>query len=203
LTAAKAKLLQLVKKDATADLAYGLLAQICYWQGEVSPAAARLELYDEGIEYGKTGVAINEDSLASNFWLAVNYGLYAKERGIKQGIQLIDPIERHLKKSEELDPSYFYGAPPRALGRFYHQLPGWPFSRGDVKKALGYLEQALEFGPTFYLNHIYIADIYISLKKTDKARQHLQWVIKAPLARHHPQEDSRDKEIAKEMLRGL
>jgi tetratricopeptide (TPR) repeat protein len=196
-------LVKLVKKDPAVDWAYGLLAQICYWRGEVADPEERLEIYQQGVKYGQEGVAVNEDSLESNFWLAVNYGLHGNERGILEAARLIDPIEKHTRKALEVDESYFYGAPWRVLGRLYNQLPGWPLSRGDNKKALEYLKNALKHGPKFYLNHIYIADVYSGLKDKAKAREHLEWVIKAPLSPHHEKEDTRDKQVAKDMLKKL
>jgi len=201
---AEALLVKLVKKDPSCDWAFGLLAQICYWRGEVAgPKDDKRGIYEQGIEYGEKGIEANEDSLESNFWLAVNYGSFGKEEGMLYAMRLIDPIEKHTRKALEIDESYFYGAPLRVLGRLYNQLPGWPLSRGDNKKALDFMLKALKHGPTFYLNHIYIADIYSGLKKKDKAREHLEWVIKAPLALHHEKEDARDKEVAKEMLKSL
>lgn len=200
---AEAVLNKLVKKDESCAWAYGLLSQICYWRGEVADPSDRLEIYEQGVEYAKTGLDVDEDNLESNFWLAVNYGLFGKEKGMLEAMRLVDPIEKHTRKALEVDESYFYGAPLRVLGRFYNQLPGWPISRGDNKKALDFLLKALKHGPKFYLNHIYIADVYISTKNKDKAREHLEWVIKAPLSPNHEKEDSRDKEIAKNMLKNI
>lgn len=200
---AEDQLVKLIDKDKEADRAYGLLAQIYYWRGEVADPDDRLEIYEKGVKYGQDGVAVNEESLESNFWLAVNYGLLGKERGVLESVRLVDPIEKHTRKALEVDESYFYGAPWRVLGRLYNQLPGWPLSRGDNKKALEYLQKALKFGPKFYLNHLYIADVYAALKDKAKAREHLEWVIKAPLSPHHEKEDTRDKEVAKEMLKKL
>ncbi|MBI4850778.1 MAG: hypothetical protein HY819_03020 [Acidobacteria bacterium] len=196
-------LLKLLTKNPDCDWAYGLLSQICYWQGEDPKAIDRLEIYEKGVEYGEKGVEVNEDSLESNFWLAVNYGLVGREKGMLQAVRLVDPIEKHTRKALEIDESYFYGAPLRVLGRLYNQLPSWPISRGDNKKALDFLLKALKHGPKFYLNHIYIADVYTSLKNKEKAREHLQWVIKAPLSPHHEKEDTRDKKVAKDMLENL
>ncbi|MEW6732826.1 MAG: TRAP transporter TatT component family protein, partial [Acidobacteriota bacterium] len=191
---AEATLTKLIKKDPECDWAYGLLAQIYYWRGEVAESKDRIKFYQRGVEYGEQGVAVNSENLESNFWLAVDYGLLGQERGILESLRLIDPIEKHAEKALKLDESYFYGGPLRLLGRFYNQLPGWPISRGDNKKALQYLQKALHYGPKFYLNHLYIADIYITLKDKEKAREHLQWVIKAPPSPHHEQEDSRYKQ---------
>lgn len=199
---AEATLLKLLKKDPGCAWAYGLLSQICYWRGEVEKSDL-LEIYEKGVEYGETGVEVDEDSLESNFWLAVNYGLVGREKGMLYAMRLIDPIEKHTRKALEIDESYFYGAPARVLGRLYNQLPGWPISKGDNKKALEFMLKALKHGPKFYLNHIYVADVYSALKNKDKAREHLQWVINATLSPNHEKEDTRDKQVAKDLLKSL
>lgn len=199
---AESILLKHLKKEPDCDWAYGLLSQICYWRGEVS-SSDLLETYEKGVEYGEKGVEANEDSLESNFWLSVNYGLVGREKGMIYAMRLIDPIEKHTRKALELDESYFYGAPLRVLGRLYNQLPSWPISRGDNKKALDFMLKALKHGPKFYLNHIYIADIYAATKNKAKAREHLEWVINAPLSPNHEKEDARDKEVAKDILKNL
>lgn len=199
---AEAMLLKLLKKDPECDWAYGLLSQICYWRGEVEKSDL-LEIYEQGVEYGEKGVEISDESLESNFWLAVNYGLVGREKGMLHAMRLIDPIEKHTRKALEIDESYFYGAPARVLGRLYNQLPGWPISKGDNKKALDFMLKALKHGPKFYLNHIYVADVYSALKNKDKAREHLQWVINAPLSPNHEKEDTRDKQVAKDILKSL
>jgi tetratricopeptide (TPR) repeat protein len=200
---AEATLKKLIDKDPECDWAFGLLSQIYYWRGETAESEDRIDIYKQGMEYGKRGVEIEPDSLESNFWLAVNYGLFGNERGVLESLRLIDPIEKHTRKALDIDEGYFYGGPWRVLGRLYNQLPGWPISRGDNKKALEFLNNALEYGPKFYLNHLYIADIYLALKDKAKAREHLQWVIKAPLSSHHEREDGRYKEEAKALLKKI
>ncbi|HRH40984.1 MAG TPA: TRAP transporter TatT component family protein [Pyrinomonadaceae bacterium] len=192
-----------IEKDPNCDWAYGLISEIYYWTGEFADPDDKLFNFEQGVEYGEKGVEINEDSLEANFWLAVNYGSFGTEKGIMKSLELIKPIKTCIERVLEIDESYFYGGPWRVLGRLYHKAPGFPFSVGDSKKALECLEKAVEFGPKFYLNHLFIAELYQSLRNKDKAREHLEWVINAPLNKNHEIEDAGYKKDAEAMLKKL
>lgn len=194
---------EVIEKDPTCDWAYGLISEIYYWTGEFADPEDKLFNFEKGVEYGEKGVEINEDSLEANFWLAVNYGSFGTEKGIMKSLELIKPIKTCVERVIETDESYFYGGPWRVLGRLYHKAPGFPFSIGDSKKALECLEKAVEFGPKFYLNHLFIAELYQSLRDKDKAREHLEWVINAPLNKNHEIEDAGYKKDAEALLRKL
>lgn len=197
------ELVEITEEDKTCGWAYGLLAEIYYWMGETADAEDKLFYYDKGVEYGKQGVGVDEDSLEANFWLSVNYGSYGHEKGIMKSLSLITPIKDLSEKCIELDESYFYGGPWRVLGRLLNKAPGFPISIGNNKKSLDCFEKALEFGPDFYLNHLFIAELYISARKKDKAREHLEWVLDAELNPNHEIEDEIYKGDAKKLSESL
>ncbi len=197
------ELIELIEKDENCGWAYGLLAEIYYWMGETADAEDKLFYYDKGVEYGEEGVEADEDSLEANFWLAVNYGSFGQEKGIMKSLSLVSPIKERAEKVLELDESYFYGGAWRVLGRLYHKAPGFPLSIGNSKKALECFEKALEFGPKFYLNHLFIAEFYISERKKDKARGHLEWILEANLNKNHEIEDAGYKREAENLLKVL
>ena len=193
----------LVEEDSTVDWAFGLLSEIYYWTGEYAEPGDKLFNFEYGVNYGEKGVAANEDSLESNFWLAVNYGSFGNGKGIMKSLELIKPIKKCLEKCLEIEEGYFYGGPYRVLGRLYHKAPGFPFSIGDNKKAIEYLEKAVEFGPKFFLNHIFIAEAYLTARDKQKAREHLEWIINAPLNKNHEREDEGYKIEAQRLLEKL
>ncbi|NNE99421.1 MAG: hypothetical protein HKN25_10420 [Pyrinomonadaceae bacterium] len=197
------ELLELIDDDPDCAWAYGLLSEIYYWSGEYADAEDKLFYYDKGVEYGEQGVEAEDDSLEACFWLAVNWGSYGHEKGIMKSLSLISPIKEMAEKCIELDESYFYGGPWRVLGRLFNKAPGFPISIGDNKKSHECFEKALEFGPTFYLNHLFIAELYVSDRKKDKAREHLEWIIDAPLNKNHEREDGNYKVDAEALLERL
>lgn len=197
------ELVELIDADPECDWAYGLLSEIYYWSGEYADAEDKLFYYDKGVDYGEQGVEVNEDSLEANFWLAVNWGSYGHAKGIMKSLSLITPIKEKAEHVIEIDESYFYGGAWRILGRLYHKAPGFPISIGNNKKSLECFEKALALGPKFYLNHLFLAELYISERKYDKAKEHLEWIIDASLNKNHEIEDEGYKGDAHVLLKSL
>src|SRR5262249_15805042 len=158
-----------------------LLAEINYWFGESAEAEDKLAFFDEGVQCGEAGIGIDEDSTEANFWLAVNYGAFGQEKGIMQSLALIKPIKERAEKVIKLNENYFYGGAWRVLGRLYHKAPGFPISIGSTKKGIECLEKAVDLGPKFFLNRLFLAEAYLSNREREKAREQLEWIKAAPL----------------------
>lgn len=136
LESARDELFALVEKDSECARAYGLLSEINYLMGEeAEDADDKIAFFNEGVECGKTGVEIDENSLESNFWLAVNYGFYGQEKGVMQSLAMISPIKEAAEKALEKDETFFYGGLHRVLGRLYHKAPGFPYFNRQHEKS--------------------------------------------------------------------
>ena len=196
-------LTEVIESDPGCGWAYGLLSEIYYWSGEYADAEDKLFYFDKGVEYGEEGIEAETDSLEANFWLAVNYGSYGNEKGIMKSLSLINPIKDLAEKVVEIDEGYFYGGPWRVLGRLYNKAPGFPISIGDNSKAEECLLKALEFGPKFYLNHIFLAELYLSDRRYDNAREEVEWILDSPLNKNHEHEDQGYKDEAELLLERL
>ncbi|MEO6588669.1 MAG: TRAP transporter TatT component family protein [Pyrinomonadaceae bacterium] len=204
LETARGELFVLVEKDSECAWAYGLLSEINYWLGEYADDADdKVFFFNEGVECGKEGTAIEENSLEANFWLSVNSGSYGQEKGIMQSLSLINPIKDAAEKALKLDETYFYGGPHRVLGRLFHKAPGFPFSIGSTKKAIEHLEKAVEIGPKFLLNRLFLAEAYISNRDKTKAREQLEWILDSPVNKNHELEDEGYKIEAESLLKDL
>ena len=204
LETARDELFALVEKDSECAWAYGLLAEINYWFGEYAEDAEdKVAFFDEGVGCGEAAVGIDENSLEGNFWLSVNYGSFGQEKGIMQSLALIQPMKRAAEKALAIDGGYFYGGPYRVLGRLYHKAPGFPFSIGSMKKSIELLEKAVEHGPKFFLNRIFLAEAYAANRDRAKAREQLEWILAAPLNRNHEREDEGYRQQAEALLKNL
>lgn len=204
LETARDELFALVEKDSECAWGYGLLSEINYWFGEeADDPDDKIAFYDEGVECGKTGVEIDEDSVEANFWLAVNYGAYGQEKGIMQSLSLISPIKKTAERVIALDETYFYGGPHRVIGRLYHKAPGFPLSIGSNKKAIEHLEKAVAIGPKFFLNRLFLAEVYLSERKKDKAREQLEAILAAAPNTNHEREDEIIRRDAAALLENL
>ena len=173
--------------DADRGTAYAKLAEVLFWLGEYSKADADKEKYfGEGVEYGKRAVELLPESVEANMWYAANMGSHGLVRGIMSSLFYLGPMEKHGNKSIELDETYFQAAPLRLMGRFYHQAPGWPIGSGDTNKAIQILERAVQLGPDFLYNHVYLADAYLSKRRKDEARALLEDVLSRPVSEKYP-----------------
>ncbi|HUF03867.1 MAG TPA: TRAP transporter TatT component family protein [Aridibacter sp.] len=203
LDAANGELLDLLDEDPECAWAYGLLSEIYYWTGEYADADEKLFYFNEGVEYGEKGVELDEECVEANFWLAANWGSYGQEKGIMKSLSLVNLIKAAVERVIEQDESYFYGGPYRILGRLYHKAPGFPISIGDNRKAEENLMKAVELGPKFFLNHLFLAELYISMLEKEKARKQLEWIIEIPPNKNHEREDEGYKERAEKLLESL
>ena len=155
------------------------------------------------MKFGEQGIAADADSLESNFWLAVNYGAYGQEKGIMQSLSSVSPVKNLAERAAQIDESYFYGGPWRVLGRLYHKAPGFPLSIGSTRKAVECLEKAVNLGPKFFLNRLFLAEACISNRDKAKAREHLEWIVKTPPNVNHEREDEDYKRQAAALLKNL
>lgn len=203
LDAAHETLAELVDEDEICGWAYGLLAEIYYWMGESADEEDKLFFYEKGVEWGEAGVEAQEESLEACFWLSVNWGSYGQAKGIMKSLSLIKPIKETAEKCLEMDETYFYGGPWRVLGRLYNKAPGFPISIGDNKKSLECFKKALAYGPKFYLNHLFLAELYISDRKYEEAKETLEWILGADLNRNHEAEDAIYKQEAEILLEDI
>lgn len=173
-------LLQEELSGAQAGLAYTLLAETQFWLGEYATEKSEKETYfGEGVEAGKVAVAKQPDDVASHLWYAANMGAHGITRGIMSSLFYLSPIDQHGKKAVALDENFFYAAPLRLMGRYYHQAPGWPVGKGDLGKAIKHLEKAVDKGPEFLLNHLYLAEAYLARRKKKEAAKLLEHIKSA------------------------
>jgi tetratricopeptide (TPR) repeat protein len=194
------KLSKEVIQNSKSALAYGLLSQIYYWKGEVAEKKDKHQIYETGVEFGKMGIHLDNKNLESQFWLSVCLGLLAEEKGILNSIFLLPSMESSMNSSLAIDKSYFYGGPLRVASMFYFRIPPWPLSKGDKRKSLEYILEALKYGPEFYLNHLYASQIYKSLGERKKAIEHLEWILNAEPTRKFQKENERYKLQARKEL---
>jgi tetratricopeptide (TPR) repeat protein len=66
---------------------------------------------------------------------------------------------------------YDYAGPLRAVGRYWYKLP-WP--KRNIKKSIGYLEEAVDSAPTNIRGHVYLAESYLKAKEKELAKEQLQ-----------------------------
>lgn len=114
----------------------------------------------------------NEDTAAFQFAWAAIAGRLVQQRGLL-AVNLVKDIERHARRSVELDPDFRQGAATRLLGTMYVVAPSSFLEHGNSELGLEMLESLVEKYPDDPENHLRTAEAYIALNDPDQAVEHL------------------------------
>jgi tetratricopeptide (TPR) repeat protein len=155
------------------------LAMADYWLGIHGDDAARRRFLENGIDAGRAAQAARPDRVEGYFWMAANMGELAESFGIRQGLKYRRPVKEALEKALALDPSYLGGGPDRALGRWYHKVPG--LFGGSNEKSLAHLRRSLTYQPDSTVTHYFLAETLLDMGHASEAWAELQKVIDAPI----------------------
>jgi tetratricopeptide (TPR) repeat protein len=155
------------------------IARAHYWLGgRAERDSERGAIYKRGIDYAKMGVAADDASVASHFWLGVMYGAYGQAVGIMQSLHMVEPIEQEMKTVLARDETFDEGGAHRVLGRLYAKLPS--FKGGDRGLARRHLERAIELGPQNTLNYLFLAELLLDEGDKTGAREALEKLLRQP-----------------------
>ncbi|MCB1141804.1 MAG: tetratricopeptide repeat protein [Leptospiraceae bacterium] len=185
------------------DLICGKLSSAYFYKGlfEVNDAKKQELFYEHGVNYGKEAITLNPKAIYGNFWYASNVGMLGLCRGMMASLASVDPMKKSYEIVLKENENFFFAGPHRALGRLYHMAPGWPISVGNKTKALQHLERAIEIGPDFFNNRLYLAELYIDIGQKEKAKKQLEWMANNEPKPEHKVEDIVYKEKGLEILK--
>jgi len=154
------------------------LARARYWLGGHGPEAERRTALETGIGAGRTAVAIRPDRPEGHFWIAANMGALAESFGLRQGLKYRGDIKDELLTVLRLDPAFQQGSADRALGRWYHKVPG--LFGGSDKQSEAHLRKSLSYNPNSASSLYFLAETLIDLNRTPEARAALEQINAAP-----------------------
>ena len=158
--------------DLTASLR---LCELLVWLGAQSPDALSEELFRELIVIAQQARRAHPQDPGPLFFLGVGQGMLADVASVPEGLLLVKQARKNMDELLKQNPDYYYGGPDRVLGRIYTKLP-W-FVGGDTKLAEQHYKQAIRRGPHYWLNHLYLAELYFNEGEEDKARHLLEQVV--------------------------
>lgn len=142
----------------------------------------RLLLFKSCLATANRSIALNADDAVGLFWKAAAMGKMAEDSGILNALRMLRPMERILLRVISLDEKYENAGGHRALGRMYHQLPGFPLSFGSNQKALKHLKQAYELFPKDIITRAFYAEVLYDVGRKEEARKHADFVLAAFIA---------------------
>jgi tetratricopeptide (TPR) repeat protein len=102
-------------------------------------------------------------------WQAIILSTLAGEKGGLGALSLVKQAKKLLEQAESMDADTLNGSVYTSLGSLYYQVPGWPLGFGNDKKAMSYLQKALEVNPEGIDSNYFYGDFMLQEKKYDQA----------------------------------
>ena len=177
------------------------LARASYFLGTQGPAAERRMWLETGLAAATDAVALNEARPEGHFWLAANMGALAESSGLRQGLKFRTRIKQALERVLAIDPAFMEGSADRALGRWYHKVPG--LFGGSAAKAEQHLRKSLTYSPQSTVSLFFLGELYADQGRPAQALRLYQQVLEAPVHRDYAPEDKFYKAQARTRLQGL
>ena len=170
-----------------------------YWLGghEESEEKQRAAL-ERGVEVGQQAIKLQSGRPEGHFWTAANMGALAESYGLRQGLKYRGTIREELEIVLKIDPAYQRGSADRALGRWYHRVPG--LFGGSDKKSEEHLRKSLTYNPDSTVSRFFLAETLLDLDRRSEAVTELQKVVVAPYDPEWEPEDRDYKKKASDLL---
>ncbi|MBI5232830.1 MAG: hypothetical protein HY880_00590 [Deltaproteobacteria bacterium] len=156
--------------------------------------------FQRSIEIGEGFLKTNPNSVAINYQMAGSWGRWGEANGIiasaRKGVA--QRVRDYGEKTVALDSSFAEGGGYRTLGRLHFKAPRIPLilSWPSKDESLKYLSRAVATGPNNLTNHLFYAETLFELDVYNKAIEHVDLVLNAPINPERLVEDARDKKDA-------
>jgi hypothetical protein len=146
-------------------------ARAAYQAGQAAQESKiRRALFTRGMELARARLANRGNDPEGLYWLAVNMGAEALERGKLSALPVVPRMEKLLLTLDKADPGFEQAGAARVLGRLYHQAPA-VISVGSNAKARQFLLRAISLAPDHPGNLAFAADFLVDHGDKVRARQ--------------------------------
>jgi tetratricopeptide (TPR) repeat protein len=163
------------------------LARASYFLGTQGPPAERRMWLETGLAAATDAVALHGGRPEGHFWLAATMGALAESAGLRQGLKYRTRIRQALERVLAIDSAFMEGSADRALGRWYHKVPG--LFGGSAVKAEQHLRKSLAISPQSTVSLFFLGELYLDQGRPAEARRLFQQVLEAPVHRDFAPED--------------
>jgi tetratricopeptide (TPR) repeat protein len=132
----------------------------------------------------------NPENAEPVVWQAIILSTLAGEKGGLGALSLVKQAKKLLEQAESMDADTLNGSIYTSLGSLYYQVPGWPLGFGNDKKAMSYLQKALEVNPDGIDSNYFYGDFMLQEKKYDQAVAALEKAMAAAPRANRPIADA-------------
>ena len=162
------------------------------------------EIFDKGHEFGERMMDQYPKSVPIKFWYGANTGKWADVHGAFQAATngIAGKLREVCKEIIKLDPKYQGGGGYRILAQVHFYSPSIPLVMGwpSDKKALQFIEKAMEIAPEHPANRMLYAQVLLEFNKKEKAHKQFQFILNQDLRPTHVVEDRYLKHRSRELL---
>ncbi|MGA8260926.1 MAG: tetratricopeptide repeat protein [Arenicellales bacterium] len=124
--------------------------------------------------------AANPDRAEPKIWEGI---ILSTDAGVSGGLSALGKVKTARKLFEQaiaIDDTALAGSAHTSLGSLYYQVPGWPLSFKDDKKAEQQLTRALQINPRGIDPNYFYADYLYRQGRYAEAAKALEKALKAP-----------------------
>jgi tetratricopeptide (TPR) repeat protein len=177
------------------------VARACFFEGEGAVKNDKLRHFERGIELGERAISQQPNSVEAHFWLAVNYGGYAEQKGVFKALRMVKKIRSEMETVLRLNDRYHHASAYHALGDMDRQLPR--LFGGNLQRAIARLEQGMKIAPDNLQMKFVLAQAYKDAGRKEDARRHLQEIIGRQINPSRAKSERSTQEKARQLLNEL
>jgi len=134
---------------------------------------AQIKAYEALLEDADAAVANNSGSAGILVWNGIIKSAFAGVKGGLGALSYAKAARKSLEASLEIDDHALNGSAYATLGTLYSKVPGWPVGFGNDKKAVQFLQKALEINPEGIDSNYFYADYLRENKDYESAEKYL------------------------------
>lgn len=164
-----------LKADARDFESAWKISRATYWIGKHEEKGAGRKTLERGVATGRLAATLRPERPEGHFWMAASMGALAESHGLRQGLRYRGDIKDALERTLKIDPAYLDGSADRALGRWYHMVPG--LFGGSEEKSEAHLRKSLTYNPDSVLSRFFLAETLFERNKDVEALEELRNVI--------------------------
>ncbi len=173
-------------------------ARVYYFVGDQAAKSEKASYFEKGINSGQRAVAANANGVEGHFWLGVNYGGYADQKGMLKALTTVGKIRAEMETVLKLNDRYQDGGAYLALGEMDRELPR--IFGGNLNRAIQRLEQGLSVAPHNLEIKLSLGQAYAERGRKEDARRLYQEIIDK---RSPTRDESHVQEKAKRLIAKL